>query len=278
MSRPTRHEVFWYTDLKVENTFFKVPTSQLVKQSGLFKDMFDQGGLGLYGEGSSEENPIRVEGETKERFELLLTWIFHLSSTNNWKTPQWLAILPVAHKFQVASCIEKASKELQDATFDSCLRLRLALRYNLGLKFAQPAIEDLCKRWESPPAMGDADDQLPADICVEILIVRDKFMKGCLTKGCSMKSDEAEDACYSCGGYTNLSRPGYYGKGPTSARYCNDCRVGSYSRNSGSFYVPSPSTQPKNGKKWDSIVSANFSAKRDIPETLREKFRVKGRA
>lgn len=67
---------FWLTlTTKVENTLFRVLREPLESQSKIFRDMFS---LPVAGdaEGSSDNNPIRLEGITKSEFKRFLEVLF----------------------------------------------------------------------------------------------------------------------------------------------------------------------------------------------------------
>ncbi|KAF8558324.1 hypothetical protein OG21DRAFT_1433586 [Imleria badia] len=90
---PTRDSIYYYSDgntvLLVENTLFKVHRSALTKEKSTFESMFsldsdlrssttNSSGVTVGPEGESDDNPIRLQGDTADEFRSLLWSLYAL--------------------------------------------------------------------------------------------------------------------------------------------------------------------------------------------------------
>lgn len=75
-----KDEDYYFQDaiFRVENRLFKVPVRFLTGVSGVFRAMFElpQGDLGGRPEGTTDDNPIHLEGVKSDDFKQLLKVLF----------------------------------------------------------------------------------------------------------------------------------------------------------------------------------------------------------
>ncbi|VDB96773.1 unnamed protein product [Peniophora sp. CBMAI 1063] len=98
----------------VETTLFKVHRSMLVQYSEVFKGMFVDG-LPAFsnGDGASDKNPIVLKSITAFDFRSFLKIIYRSADAGFTLTPEWLAVLCVAHRYQCPGIHARALDYLQ---------------------------------------------------------------------------------------------------------------------------------------------------------------------
>ncbi|KAF9645793.1 hypothetical protein BDM02DRAFT_3100854 [Thelephora ganbajun] len=129
LSIPTRDADYYISDgntvLFVENTLFKVHRSTLTKDKSTFDTMFSlpsdsssDSSMTVGPEGESDDNPIRLQGDTAEEFRALLWALYALPNelmvamTDDANCMQLLHIARIAHKYQFKSIETWASAAL----------------------------------------------------------------------------------------------------------------------------------------------------------------------
>lgn len=129
LSIPTRDNDYYISDgntvLLVENILFKVHRSTLTKDKSTFDTMFSlpsdsssDSSMTVGPEGESDDNPIRLQGDTAEEFRALLWALYALPNelmtamTDDANCMQLLHIARIAHKYQFKSIETWASTAL----------------------------------------------------------------------------------------------------------------------------------------------------------------------
>ncbi|KAF9050394.1 hypothetical protein BJ165DRAFT_1000319 [Panaeolus papilionaceus] len=103
--------------LKVEDTLFCVPKTGLVKSGTFFDGLFNQDASEIAispSQGSSDEDPIVLDGVSKDHFQDLLRLIFPFCGVDSPNTDeQWLGILHLATQWDIFHIREAALKHLE---------------------------------------------------------------------------------------------------------------------------------------------------------------------
>ncbi|KAI0632319.1 hypothetical protein C8Q77DRAFT_1218732 [Trametes polyzona] len=125
---PTRDPTYYINDgnsvLLVENTLFKVHRSVLTKDKSAFETMFQLSGetdsarsdssMGATQEGESDDNPIRLQGDTADEFRALLWALYALpheltiAMSGEADCVQLVNLVRITHKYQFRSIMNWA--------------------------------------------------------------------------------------------------------------------------------------------------------------------------
>ncbi|KAN0081373.1 hypothetical protein V8E55_008997 [Tylopilus felleus] len=145
MSEIERDHQFYMTlvTIQVENCLFRVPRQSLQSQSRVFRDMFSLPVSGV-AEGSSDDNPIRLEGVSEEEFRRFLDVSLSTTASSACEettvtTQQgsvfemWFPVLKVAHMWQCDAIHKLAIKNMPYNQIDKTLgeKLKLAIQYDM---------------------------------------------------------------------------------------------------------------------------------------------------
>ncbi|CAK5282347.1 unnamed protein product [Mycena citricolor] len=135
----------------VENTLFKVPRYQFENKSGVFGTAFSIPSPD--GEGSSDENPVKLEGIASKDFDALLTVLYPLSSlptTPVLSADQWISVLKLANMWLFEQARELAIRQLEShsKTVDPIQRVLLGRRYDVSA-WMRSGYTDIASRKES---------------------------------------------------------------------------------------------------------------------------------
>ncbi|KAG6333533.1 hypothetical protein ID866_5558 [Astraeus odoratus] len=136
----------------VEDRLFRVPRAPFEQESSVFLDMFSipQGDKAVV-EGLCDENPIRLDGVTKDDFEQLLKALFCRQNGSQPPLPdnvkQWTSVLKLSTMWDFQIVRQSAIRALDSLQIDPVDRVALAQQYDIQ-EWLVPALNELAKRLE----------------------------------------------------------------------------------------------------------------------------------
>jgi len=175
-----RHSSFYFEDetvvLKIQGVLFRIHRHFLTKYSPVFKDMWNLGSKD--GEGSSDDNPILLNGDDPQDFSCLLQLFYHDSpgSAVYLNAVQWCSVLAVATKYDMEIIRQKAIQKIKLANppLDPIVQIVVARRYDCK-ELREGPMEVLVKRAE-PLSIEETVKLAPEDLHIWI-IGRDKSLR-----------------------------------------------------------------------------------------------------
>ncbi|KAM5533677.1 hypothetical protein V8D89_012644 [Ganoderma adspersum] len=186
---PRRDNEFYCQDivLLVDDVLFKVPRRPFEHESEVFSAMFELPPVsGAYGaEGSSDDNPIKLEGVSEDEFRPLL-WVMFRSGYGSSRTltqPQWVSVLRLATMWFFKDIRERAIAELSKLVSLPTARIALARTYNIP-GWTEPALCALAQQ-EAPLTAQDLE-ALGWDAAAKLFQVRESVVfSGPCVCGCN---------------------------------------------------------------------------------------------
>ncbi|KAH7890554.1 hypothetical protein F5I97DRAFT_1940329 [Phlebopus sp. FC_14] len=174
-----KHSRFYMTTVTflVEDCLFRVPRGPFETESTVFRDMFllptgDQDVL----EGSSDANPIQLEGIKKDDFEQLLKVLYPYYCSREPEQPagreQWTSVLKLSALWMLEQVRQIAINALASVDLTAVERLVLAMEYDITDWFI-PAVNDIARRPE-PIGMEDVN-HLGVEVALKIAAVREQL-------------------------------------------------------------------------------------------------------
>ncbi|KAF9013174.1 hypothetical protein BDQ17DRAFT_1342923, partial [Cyathus striatus] len=147
---------------KVEDTLFKVHKSILSKDSTFFKDLFSVPQPETSDEGSTDDNPIPLSGDTAKEFHALLWSLYALpaeifNESNQPNAERFGDIACMAHKYQFSSTEEWAAGRLKckvdqwqagKTTFTANQAVQVTKAAVLCKSIAPDLYENLIRAWK----------------------------------------------------------------------------------------------------------------------------------
>ncbi|RDB27006.1 hypothetical protein Hypma_004969 [Hypsizygus marmoreus] len=136
---PQRSETYYLETVtfQVEDTLFKVPKVQFMRGSSIFRAMFSlpqsENGEG-YAEGSSDLNPLKLEGVEKVDFERLLKVMYPHDVRAEWShqpNDTWVSVLKLSKMWNFYELHSMAVETLTTATMDPLDRIIVAKTYKI---------------------------------------------------------------------------------------------------------------------------------------------------
>ncbi|CAE6497983.1 unnamed protein product [Rhizoctonia solani] len=210
-----RHPEFFFDNtlvaIQVEQTLFNVHKYQLAK-SKVFSDMFEMAKSegNLPEEGSSPENPIKLEGVSVSDFAELLRVLYANQFSDDQIAPDPSSVIPA---FRLANVFNFSKLRayllpLAEKNLDDVDKIVFAREFNIK-EWLSPAHIRLCKR-ETVPSTEEAS-KLGVQSVLMILRMREQHrsQKGGLAPG--------NYYCYSCAGFQN--------KGGGTWAVCGHCGI-----------------------------------------------------
>ncbi|TDL14616.1 hypothetical protein BD410DRAFT_707680, partial [Rickenella mellea] len=136
---------------QVENCLFKLPRHYF-EQSEAFEGMFALPPTDIQ-EGTSNENPIRLEGTKSWDFAAFLKVIYDrenggVRDLDSITLQELLAALELAHKWGFKKVLQRAIKATEEFSMDEVERIRITHKYGIN-EWAGPTYEKLLLR-ENP--------------------------------------------------------------------------------------------------------------------------------
>ncbi|KAI6046772.1 hypothetical protein EDC04DRAFT_1248639 [Pisolithus marmoratus] len=174
----SRHSDFYIPTVTflVEDSLFRVPKEPFQQESDVFWTMFSlPQGDGIAVEGSSDENPIRLRGTSKNDFEQLLKSLLHRKYSQQPNLPnsieQWTSVL----KLSTMWCFEKLRQASIDALAKSGIgpvdKVALSHRYHIK-DWLLPALNELARRPE--PITTEEAKRMGIDIALKLASIRER--------------------------------------------------------------------------------------------------------
>ncbi|KAI5993885.1 hypothetical protein EDD15DRAFT_2366965 [Pisolithus albus] len=159
----------------VEDSLYKVPREPFEKESEMFRGMFSlpQGSSGVV-EGLSDENPIRIDGTSKDDFEQLLKALLHrfaiqLFSSEHRGVESSVLKLSTAWNFE--SLRQASIDALMESGIGAADRVVLSQQFHIK-NWLLPALNELARRQE-PISLEEAK-RMGIDITVQLASVRER--------------------------------------------------------------------------------------------------------
>ncbi|KAI6004922.1 hypothetical protein EDD15DRAFT_1025469 [Pisolithus albus] len=173
-----RHSDFYISTVTflVEGSLFKVPREPFEKESEVFCGMFSlpQGSSGVV-EGLSDENPIRIDGTSKDDFEQLLKALLHRKYDSQPNLPhgieQWTSVLKLSTAWNFESLRQASIDALMESGIGAVDRVVLSQQYHIK-GWLLPALNELARRQE-PISLEEAK-RMGIDITVQLASVRER--------------------------------------------------------------------------------------------------------
>ncbi|KAI6037102.1 hypothetical protein BKA83DRAFT_4171815 [Pisolithus microcarpus] len=160
----------------VEDSLFKVPREPFEKESEVFRGMFSlpQGSSGVV-EGLSDENPIRIDGTSKDDFEQLLKALLHRKYDSQPNLPrgieQWTSVLKLSTAWNFESLRQASINALMESGIGAVDRVVLSQQYHIE-NWLLPALNELARRQE-PVSLEEAK-RMGIDIALQLASVRER--------------------------------------------------------------------------------------------------------
>ncbi|EIW74321.1 hypothetical protein CONPUDRAFT_33640, partial [Coniophora puteana RWD-64-598 SS2] len=159
---------------QVEDTLFCVPRSMLQRYSDVFKDLFELPTSESTGaEGESKENPIVLEDIKAWEFKQLLKTIFFRHDDQPVTQEEWVAVLKLTHRWEMAELHRVAMESLSAMPMDPVEKAGLAQDLDIQ-EWKLPAYQEIARRSE-PLTMSDVD-RLGLDTILKLAAVRESIM------------------------------------------------------------------------------------------------------
>jgi len=225
-----QHLDFYFSDIVflVENQLFKVPRRNFAVESEVFADMFQLPAPTMDGralDGSSDDQPLRLDGIKKSDFVQLLRVMFPLDSQqpDSPSPEEWTSVLKLSNMWQFHKIRATAIKKLETITMDLVDKIVIARRFDIPT-WLVPTLNALIQR-ESPVGLSEGN-RLGMEWVLKVAEVRER--------GATIATQNR--ACTSCH-YTGPAR-------------CNSCNSTTANRcGSCSTYLPNATTTGKRGAR-----------------------------
>ncbi|KAH8826212.1 hypothetical protein DL96DRAFT_1607496 [Flagelloscypha sp. PMI_526] len=147
-----RNSRFYFDDrlitFKVEDEVFKIPIRHfLIHSPDIFQGMIEQiPAEGEQPQGSSDYNPVILEGVTIEDFEALVGYFNQDLSDFSDSKEEWISILRLADMWSMDRVRRTACEKLYHHTLGAVEMLELADKYHVPYQWAAPAFHQLVCR------------------------------------------------------------------------------------------------------------------------------------
>ncbi|KAI6017442.1 hypothetical protein EDC04DRAFT_2902623 [Pisolithus marmoratus] len=179
----TTNEISRYSDFYistvtflVEDSLFRVPREPFQQESEVFCDMFSlPQGDNLVVEGLSDENPIRIDGTSKDDFVQLLKALLHRKYGSQPTSPhsieQWTSVLKLSTKWGFEKLRQASIEALVESGIGALDRVVLSQQYHIK-NWLLPALNELAKRPE--PITLEEAKRMGIDIALKLASVRER--------------------------------------------------------------------------------------------------------
>lgn len=180
MSAGTQHDdKFYFTNVvfMIERTLFRIPRQILEAHSEVFRNMFCMPAGDRATEGSSDQNPIFLEGIASHDFAQLLKVLLGSPVDHVDDLPQsaadWSAVLNLSHLWGMDSIHSFAFEKLSSTNLDPVDKAALGIRHNLP-EWVKPALNELARRTQ-PLCRRDVE-KLGLDVVLKLAEVRESIV------------------------------------------------------------------------------------------------------
>ncbi|OCB88033.1 hypothetical protein A7U60_g4818 [Sanghuangporus baumii] len=119
---------------EVESILFRVPRHSFEANSETFRDMFASIPATLTAEGSSDINPLILNGVTTTDFRALVKALLSpaYGSKIELNVTEWISVLRLAHLWTFGKLLDAAIEEIDRLSSDPALKISLAKKYNVS--------------------------------------------------------------------------------------------------------------------------------------------------
>ncbi|KAL5529478.1 hypothetical protein ACEPAG_5463 [Sanghuangporus baumii] len=119
---------------EVESILFRVPRHPFEANSETFRDMFASIPGTLTAEGSSDINPLILNGVTATDFRALVKALLSpaYGSKIELEVTEWISVLRLAHLWAFEKLLDDAIGEIDRLSIDPALKISLAKKYNVS--------------------------------------------------------------------------------------------------------------------------------------------------
>ncbi|KAI6137473.1 hypothetical protein EDD17DRAFT_1782951 [Pisolithus thermaeus] len=171
-----KNEISRHSNFYVEDSLFKVPREPFEKESEVFCDMFSlPQGSSVVVEGTSDENPIRIDRTSKDDFEQLLKALLHRKYGSQPNLPhgieQWTSVLKLSTAWNFERLRQAAIDALTESGIGAVDRVVLSQRYYIK-NWLLPALNELARRPE--PIILEEAQRMGIDIALKLASVRER--------------------------------------------------------------------------------------------------------
>ncbi|KDQ51208.1 hypothetical protein JAAARDRAFT_199247 [Jaapia argillacea MUCL 33604] len=183
---PDEYGAYYFEDVifLVEDQLFKVPRLYFENHSDIFRDMFQLPTQGADVDGSSDENPLRLEGIKKKDFVRLLRIMYPKNHNKHDITTseEWLSILKLSSMWNFETIRDTAIRTLSSKS-SRMKPISVVDRMQLGMKYHMPmwvawGATDLAKRLESVSV--EEAKEMGVEFAIRITQVRERWHRlGC---------------------------------------------------------------------------------------------------
>ncbi|KAI6137432.1 hypothetical protein EDD17DRAFT_1517365 [Pisolithus thermaeus] len=174
----SRHSNFYVSTVTflVEDSLFKGPREPFEKESEVFCDMLSlPQGSSVVAEGTSDENPIRIDRTSKDDFEQLLKALLHRKYGSQPNLPhgieQWTSVLKLSTAWNFERLRQAAINALTESGISTVDRVVLSQRYYIK-NWLLPALNELARRPE--PITLEEAQRMGIDIALKLASVRER--------------------------------------------------------------------------------------------------------
>ncbi|KAI1787733.1 hypothetical protein LXA43DRAFT_1184327 [Ganoderma leucocontextum] len=209
-----RDDEFYCQDVVflVDDVLFKVPRRPFEYDSEAFSATFTLPPVnGAYGvEGSSDDNPIKLEGVTEDEFRPLL-WVMFRSGYGSSRTltqTQWISVLRLSTMWFFKDLRERAVNELSKLVSTPAARIVLARKFNIP-GWTEPALGALAQQ-EQPLSAQDLE-ALGWDTAAKLIQIRESVVFSgtcvCGCNYCSVAHGQIANPAAQQGGHAHQHQP-----------------------------------------------------------------------
>jgi hypothetical protein len=216
-----KHVEYYFNDIVflVENQLFKVPRRNFAVESEVFSDMFQlpapvKDGCAL--DGSSDDQPLRLEGIKKSEFLQLLRVMFPSDSQQPdlLTAGEWTSVLKLSNMWQFHKIRATAIKKMEDLSMDLVDKIVVARRFDISA-WLVPTLNALIQR-EKPIDFSEGT-RLGMEWTLKVAEIRESDARDasqertcthCSYKGparCNSCNDTAANRCCSCDNYLAIA-------------------------------------------------------------------------
>ncbi|KAI6107042.1 hypothetical protein EV401DRAFT_469878 [Pisolithus croceorrhizus] len=161
---------------EVENSLFRVPREPFERESEVFCDMFSlPQGDSVAVEGTNDENPIRIDGTSKNDFEQLMKALLYRKYGSQPNLPhgieQWTSVLKLSTAWNFERLRQAAIDALMESRIGAVDRVVLSQRYYVK-NWLLPALNELAKRAE--PITLEEGRRMGIVIALKLASVRER--------------------------------------------------------------------------------------------------------
>jgi len=173
-----KDESFYFADVVflVERCLFKVPRAYFERDSEVFCALFQLPvAQNVPVEGSSDQQPLRLEGIKEDDFRQLLRVMYprHAGQQDIMSCTEWTSVLKLSTMWSFDDLRDLAIQNMSELSIDPVERAALAKEFNVD-EWLLPALNELAQR-EDPIRIDEAR-RLGWETALQIAAVRESFV------------------------------------------------------------------------------------------------------